>query len=338
MENQEIIDRIHGHVESGEIDKAVLACFRLAKKVGDTFNVIMFLRELRPDTHQLQMSFFQEAQHLNEDARNQLWRDTQTRWIEERTLNCSLDPDDEDNKVLVWGVGQLKREIEQTEKSIEDLRLPEGMGEFDTAAFTDRYQNLREQLRLKIQSYSIILERIRARCLYYASRIEGQLEAECKTSSVVSSLQNDVHNFYASRSEAVYQSLRKAATLISSTDVEDHALLLTSIRRAMKAAADFHYPPVTDSVVCSDGQSRILGEEQYLNRLQEFCVQQFSKGASTKLLQAEAEVFSLFIRRLHEVTSKGVHAEVSRTEARQGLIGAYMFLSNLIAKIEEDSR
>jgi hypothetical protein len=335
METQEIIDRVYDHVEAGEIDKAVITCLRLARKVGDVFNVIMFLRELRPDTHQLQLSLFQEAQHLNEDARNQLWKDTQDRWIQERTLNCSLDPDDEDNKVLVWGVGQLKREIEQLEKSIEDLRLPEGMGEFDTAAFTDRTQNLRAQMRLKIQSCSIILERVRTRCLYYASRIEGQLETENKTSSIISFVQNNVHNYYASRCDAVYQSLRKAVSLISSTDAEDHALLLTSIRRAMKAAADFHYPPVTHPVVCRDGKSRMLGEEQYLNRLQEFCIQQFDRDTSAGLLQAEVDVFSTFVRRLHEVASKGVHSQVSRTEARQGLIGAYMVLSNIIAKLED---
>ena len=335
MENQGIIDRIYDHVEVGEIDKAVIACLRLARKVGDAFNVIMFLRELRPDTHQLQMSFFQETQHLNKDARNQLWKDTQARWIEERTLNCSLNPDDEDNKVLVWGVGQLKREIEQTEKSIEDLRLPEGMGEFDTAAFTDRNQNLRAQLRLKIQSYGIVLERVRARCLYYASRIEGQLEAENKTSSIIASVQTNVHNYYASKCDAVYQSLRKAVSLTSSTDAEDHALLLTSIRRAMKAAADFHYPPVAHSVVCRDGKSRTLGDEQYLNRPQEFCAQQFDGDTSTGLLQAEVDVFAAFVRRLHEVASKGVHAQVSRAEARQGLIGAYMVLSNIIAKLED---
>ena len=126
METQEIIDRVYDHVEAGEIDKAVIACLRLARKIGDTFNVVMFLRELRPDTHQLKTSFAQEAQHLNEEASKRLWKDTQDHWIEERTLNVSLEPDDEDMKVHVFGVGQLRRQIEQTEKSIEDLRLPEG--------------------------------------------------------------------------------------------------------------------------------------------------------------------------------------------------------------------
>ncbi|MGA6827855.1 hypothetical protein ACO9S2_09610 [Nitrospira sp. NS4] len=335
METQDIIDRVFNHVEAGEIDNAVIACLRLARKVGDSFNVIMFLRELCPDSHQFKASFAQETQHLNEEACKRLWKDSHDHWIAERTLDVSLDPDDEDRKVLVFGVGQLKRQIEQTEKSIEDLRLPESMGEFDTAAFTDRNRKLRAEMRFNIQSYNIILERVRTRCLYYASRIEGQLEAVNKASSLIASLQDDVHNYYASRSDAAYQSLCKAATLISSTDAEDHALLLTSIRRAVKAATDFHYPPASAPVVCHDGQVRNLGEEQYLNRLQEFCARQFHGSASNKLLQAELDFFSSFVRRLHEVTSKGVHAEVSHIEARQGLLGAYLFFSNLIAKLDE---
>ncbi len=336
MEVQEIVDRVYDYVEAGEVDKAVIACLRLARKIDDTFNVIMFLRELRSDTHQFKTSFIQEAQNLNEEARNRLWTVTRDRWIEERTLDYSLDPDNEDKKVFVLGVGQLRLEIEQTERSIEDLRLPEGMGEFDTAAFTDRNQNLRAQMRRKIQACTTVLERVRTRCLYYANRVESQLEAESKASSLIASLQSDVHNYYASRSDATYQSLRKAASLIGSTDMEDHALLLTSIRRAVRAAADFHYPPVTGPVICHDGQSRMLGEEQYLNRLQEFCTQKFHGGTSTRLLQAELDLFSTFIRRLNEVASKGVHAEVSRAEARQGLLGAYLFFSNLIAKLEEN--
>ena len=295
----------------------------------------MFLRELRPDTKQLLTSILQEAQHLNEEARKRLLKDTQDHWVAERTLDVSLDPDNEEKKVLVFGVGQLRRQIEQTEKSIEDLRLPEGMGEFDTAAFTDRNRKLRAEMRFHIQSYNTVLERVRARCLYYVSRIEGQHEAAGKASSLIASLQNDVHNYYAARSEAAYQSLCKAGTLISSTNSEDHALLLTSIRRAVKSAADFHYPPVTVPIVCHDGQSRNLGEDQYLNRLQEFCARQFHASASNKLLQAELDLLSSFVRRLHEVASKGVHAEVSHIEARQGLLGAYLFFSNLIAKLDE---
>jgi hypothetical protein len=174
-----------------------------------------------------------------------------------------------------------------------------------------------------------VLERVRTRCLYYATRLEGQIAAEGHTSNIVGRVQQDVHNFYAERCDAAFQSLRKAASLIGST----HALLLTSVRRAVKAVADYHYPPRSEPVTCSDGKRRDLGDEQYLNRLQEFCIRQFEVSASTSLLKAEFEYPAAFVRRLNDVASKGVHAQVSPLEARQGLLSVYLFLSNLIAML-----
>ncbi len=335
MNEHELIERIYNHVESCEIDKATIACLRLARKVGDSFNTIAFLRELFPDKDQFQAAFFEELKDLNKEAKQFLWEKTLDHWINERSLDYKLNTKNhEEQKVIAMGVGELIREVEQMEKAIDDLTLPKGMGEFDTAAFTDRNIELKGQARQKIRACNTILERIRTRCLNYATRIERQLTAAKTASDFMASLENDVHNYYAERCELVYQRLRKAASLIGSEETEDHALLLTSIRRAVKAVADYHFPPRSELVVCDDGQNRQLGEEQYLNRLQEFCYTVISSSTSGKLLREEVDHLVAFVRRLNEVASKGVHAEVSGLEAKQGLLGLYMFLSNLIAKLE----
>ena len=333
MDALRVVESVFGFVEANELDKAVLACLRLARMTSDTHNVIMFVRELYPDPRQLQSAFLQETEHLGEDARHRLWKSTQEQWIVERTTSFTFGDEDDGRNVLAMGVGNLCREIEQMERSIDDLRLPEGMAEFDIAAFTDRDAPLKGQMRMKIRACHEVLERIRMRCAYYATRLEAQLAAEAATTDVVGRVQQDVHNFYAERCEPVFHSLRKAASLIGSNDTEDHALLLTSIRRAVKAAADFHYPAHAAPVVCSDGEIRILGDEQYLNRWQEFCARDFQPSASAGLLRAEADYMIAIVRRLNEVASKGVHSQVSSLEARQGLLGVYMFLSNVVTKL-----
>jgi hypothetical protein len=93
-----------------------------------------------------------------------------------------------------------------------------------------------------------------------------------------------------------------------------------------------------EPVVCQDGNTRTLGEEQYLNRLDEFCRVSFGGDSSSKLLRAELDYLSVLIRRINEVASKGVHAEVTSAEARQGLLGLYIFLFNLITKLELSSQ
>ncbi|WP_325308941.1 hypothetical protein [Longimicrobium sp.] len=302
--------------------------------MGDTYNVILFLRELYPDQKQLHSAVYDETVHLTDEGRTFVWENSGKHWLAERTLDFGVDSDNPDKNVLVMGVGELTREVEQLERSIDDLRLPEGMGEFDLAAFTDRHSGLKGGMRLKIRACHTILERVRTRCLYYALRIEGQLNSQQKTSDLVSSIQQEVHNFYATRCEPAYQRMRKAAELLPSSDPEDHALLLTSIRRAVNAVADYHYPPSGEPVVCLDGKSRQLGEEQYLNRLEEFCRTRFGADTSSRLLRAELDLLSVLIRRINEVASKGVHTDVTHAEARQGLLGLYIFLSNLIIKLE----
>jgi len=333
VQTLELVERVYELVEAREIDKAVMVCLRLARSVNDTVNVVMFLRELHPDVPQLKSALFAETQHLDQAAREQVWEVTLERWIQERTFSHVPGSDDNSKNVLGMGAGDLLREVDGMEKSIEDLRLPPGLGEYDTAAFTDQHVRLKGEMRLKIRACNEVIERIRARCLYYAMRLESQLKAEAHTSALLGSFQRDVHNFYAEKCEPVFQSLRKAASLLGSTNTEDHALLLTCVRRAVKGAADYHYPPRSEPVTCYDGKVRDLGDEQYLNRLHELCAQHFDANASTAMLRAEFEYLAVFLRRLNDVASKGVHAQVSPVEARQGLLGVYTFLSNVIAKL-----
>jgi hypothetical protein len=327
---RQLIARIYEACEASDLDKAVMLCLRLARMLGDTFNVVMFLRELHPDVQQLKANIRDETRHLSQSAQSALWKATLERWIQERTVS-HLPTDDDGRNVLAMGVAELKHDIAQMEKSIEDLRLPPGLGEYDTAAFTDQHVRLKGEMRLKVRACHEVLERIRTRCYHYASRVEGQLAAEVRTSDVVADVQREVHNFYAARCEPAFQSLSKAASLLGSANAEDHALLLTSIRRAVKAAADYHFPAQDTPVKLPDGSSRNLDDAHYLNRLHEFCRQGLDSTAD-ELLRAELDLLAVFARRLNDVASKGVHAQVSPLEAKQGLLGVYVFLSNLIAR------
>jgi hypothetical protein len=188
----QLVERVYELVEAREIDKAVMVCLRLARAMRGTFNAVVFLRELSPDVQQLRTSFHEATQHLSEAATDQVLQVTIELWLHERTFSDKVVPDEADRNVLVMGVGDLYREIENMERSIEDLRLPPGLGEYDTAAFTDQNAKLKAHMRLKIRACNELLERIRTRCLNYANRLEGQLTAEAHTSVIVSTVQREV--------------------------------------------------------------------------------------------------------------------------------------------------
>jgi hypothetical protein len=129
--------------------------------------------------------------------------------------------------------------------------------------------------------------------------------------------------------------LLKASDLIQSTNVEDQSLLLTEVRRSIKAAADYFLslPEIGDS----SSKAQPVQHDDYLNRLEEFLGRRFGKSSSRDLLKAEWQYLSSFARRLNDLASKGVHVNVSRAEAQQGLLGLYLFLYNICSRLDADT-
>ncbi|MCG6162135.1 hypothetical protein, partial [Leptospira bandrabouensis] len=147
----------------------------------------------------------------------------------------------------------------------------------------------------------------------------------------------EVKNFVESRSEDNYKKLIKASQLIDATDPEYFALLLTLVRKSIQSAADHFFPPVTTGLYrCTDVKERDLSSEKYLNRLEEFLSTNFSKSTSTELLESELKNLTVFLRRLNDISSKGVHSKVDIGEAKQGLLGLYLFLYNVISRLQAD--
>lgn len=334
MDNrQKLIERIYDHIEDDDIDKAVFACIRLSRSIGDVFNTLLFLKELRPDEKQSDQAFYDEVKDLKEEAQEFIWKTVNEHWLQGRNLDYSITGDP-DKTVIAMGVGEMKKEIDILQVTIFDLKTPDGMDGYDLAAFTDRYNSMKSRLRLKLSAISSILERIKTRCFNYASRIEHQLAGQRKADSFLMNIQNEVNTYFMSRSEDTYKRLRKATDLLDSKNSEDNALLLTAVRRAIHSAADYFYPPVSEDVVCIDGKARKMGNEQYLNRLHEFISLSFSKSTSTDLIKAELNHLMVFAEKINAIASKGVHAQVTESEAKQGLLGLYLFFANIIEKLE----
>ncbi len=335
MDYAKAIEALYEHLENGAVDKAVMACLRIARHGRDYMSAAVFMRELYPNKDAVVRALYDDTQHLKREAQKYLYDQSLERWLEIHTVPFSLGENDdgEEQNVLSVAVGEIESEAEQWERSINDLRIPAGMGEFDTAAFTDRYDAQKAVMRLRIKGLRIVRERIKTNCLNYAIRVERQLKAQQKVQGFLEEAQETVNNYFKARSEDVYLKLQRATQLVGSTNTEDAALLLTQVRRAMKAAAD-HFYPATGKVTCADGLERLLGEEQYLNRVHEYLLRHVAKSSSRDLLEAEFSCLAAYFRRINEVASKGVHANVSLSEAKQGLIGLYMFLHNLCSQLE----
>jgi predicted DNA binding CopG/RHH family protein len=330
------IERLFDHLENDDVDKAVMTCLRISRHLKDHLYTAIFLQEFYSTRTDFLKVLRDDTSHMTDESQKKINDISLHYHLDLHTLDFSWGKAEngEENNVLSISVGEIKPEIEQLERSIDDLKLPQGMGEYDAAAFTDRYNERKINIRVKISALYTIKERIKSRCLNYAITIEKQLQAQAKSSEFLQDCQTLVNNYFKQHSDDVYKKLQKATQLLDSNQSEDNSLLLTQIRRALKSAADYFYPPQSKPVICSDGETRNFGDEQYLNRLQEFISSKIRKSSSKQLLQSEFEYLSVFARRLNSVASKGVHAEVTSVEAKQGLIGIYMLLHNIIIKIQ----
>ncbi len=339
MDYASIIERVYKHVENDHVEKAVLACLRLARAGQDYLNAAIFLRELY-GTKQFIRTLAEDMRDLNKEALKYVDEKSREIWLSERTLPFDLDEDDqykeenEKRNVLIFGIADIESEITQLRRHIEDLTVPAGMTPFDTAAFTDSYARKKAVLRLHLKGDEMVRNLIKARCFNFALSIEKQLQAQQKPEMFLQQVQREVNNYFNARCEDVYTKLQKAAQLVDSASPEDYALLLTAVRRAMKAAADYFYPSTTGPVMCSDGKERKLGDDQYLNRLEEFIATSLPAGTSTDMMRAELSFLAAFARRLNEISSKGVHVDVTGAEAKQGLVGLYMFLYNVVSRLQ----
>jgi hypothetical protein len=286
-------------------------------------------------------ALYDDTAHLKKDDQKFLHQTSLNRWLDLHTVDLGFEgdedkPDGDKRNVLMVAAGELDSELEQWKAAINDFALPPGMGEFDTAAFADRFVSHKSDIRIRIRAISTVKARLKARCLNYAIGIERQLDLQKKGQGFLESVQNEVNNYFKARSDDVFLKLQKAAQLAASTELEDFSLLLTEVRRALKASADFFYPAASGKIKCADGEERELGEEQYLNRLQELVARRLARSTSKDLISAELDYLAAFFRRLNEMASKGVHGPVTIIEAKQGLIGLYFFLFSIFRKMRSD--
>jgi len=340
-----LVARIYEHLEADHVEKAVMSCLRIARQLNDYMNAAIFIRELYPNKNEVARVLYDDVSHLNEDTLKFIWQKSLDQWISLHTLDFDIvgkkqtaDSSDDSPRFLMVSAGELEGELKQLEGAIADMTLPTGMHPVDTAMFMDSFTHSKAEIRLRIKALLTIKARIKSRCLNYAIRIERQILRQKKTQNFLVDVQSYVNNYFSARDENVYDKLQKASQLVTSTESEDAALLLTEIRRSLNAAANFFYPPLDHDEICSDGIKRKMGNDQYLNRLQEFIITKIKKSAARDLLAEELNYMISFIRRLNDIASKGVHGSVTLGEAKQGLIGLYFFLFNVCQQLEEADR
>lgn len=306
MDHIVLVSEGYRYLEHDDVYNANMICLRLAKLIGDRYNTIMFSRELHPDINQLKYTIYDSLRDMNKDAVEFLWTLTLDHWIIERQMPGEYDDTENHSPmVLHYGIGEIDSELDRLERSINDILSSTGMDTPGSVIYNGKHNANVIAVRERIHIIQTIRQRIKTRCLNYISRMEAQIESQQMTSMFLQSVQNEVHNYFALKSDDVYGKLQKAVQLINSTNHEDQSLLLTEVRRTIHAVADYFYPPINGQVVCRDGKTHPMGPNEYLNRLHEF-LYKLQPSSSKDLMLAESESLTAVANKLNHHASKGV--------------------------------
>lgn len=107
---------------------------------------------------------------------------------------------------------------------------------------------------------------------------------------------------------------------------EDYAQVAASCRRVIEYVADAVFPP-TDP----DPNGRLLGPKNYRNRLLAFADRERISDTNLDLICASTGLLGEQLEKLGHLVNKGVHAEVTRHEARRCLLRTIMALDDILS-------
>ena len=127
---------------------------------------------------------------------------------------------------------------------------------------------------------------------------------------------------------------------LKENDAESRVSALTSCRRLFLSLADAVFPAREVNYIDSKGKSRIVGQEQYKNRLLAFLDEKAVGGDQLSILESEIDHLAARLDTVYELSCKGVHANVTIDEARLAVIHTYLFvaeIARLVSQKQESS-
>jgi hypothetical protein len=104
---------------------------------------------------------------------------------------------------------------------------------------------------------------------------------------------------------------------------------LTSCRRLLMTIADAMFPSRAEPYKDRKGTARLVGPEQYKNRLMAYLAGTVESDGSLAILDADLAHLAARLDAVYEKACKGVHNEVDKAEAQLTVIHTYLFLAEV---------
>lgn len=305
--------------EDVSLSASVRAAYRIARLRGDADDAWLFDSDLRSVGGSRELRRDQVADLLKEhptphEHHNELLE----RWMEERAMHdvpdflASRFPEP---AIQVGSVAEVETRLESHRRQERSTDHPDGLGR---ATFYYLAGQLEE-----------ILERTRQRAFTYLCRCEAELLFSASIADVFARFRRDVDGFLSEFDPALLDRLHAAYSRAAEETPEARSQALGTCRRLLKATADRVFPPQTHPWLDGSGKPHVVDDMNYRNRLWAFFSDAEQQGARRGVFHVVVDDVGHRVDRVDELTSKGVHGEVSGDEVDVCILQTYFLIGEV---------
>lgn len=252
------------------------------------------------------------------------------RYIQNRSVASKQDG------VFGGSIDGVEQHLQRLKTAAGDPSAAQYMTQIDAYLYLEKLDKVGAQLLPQITAFENILNRVRQSVYDYLVEAESELLKGQTESTLFTRGESYVVQRLQEVSPESLEKYRAAELRISEGSAESYAQALTSCRRMIKSLADSLYPPTNIPIRGSDGKERVLGDDQFMNRLTQYAIDRLGKSTHVKLVEETVSSLGNRLSKLNSLASKGVHQEVTLIEAESCLMWTF-FLTADFLRIEDGS-
>lgn len=235
------------------------------------------------------------------------------------------------NNVYGQSIGQLEAMLAQVNEIVEGYKKPpENLTPIDTYFVAREYDAATAKVLPARRQIEDAIERVKQSVHDFLIETERQLELGQPRPHIFERGREYLEQALQLRAPEALEKFRAAEDAIASGEPEDLAHALTSCRRMIKALADALYPATDETIVGIDGRTREMTSDAYRNRLLQFAIERLGHSTHGDMIKETLRSLGGRLERLVELSSKGVHDEVSRVEAETCLMWTYLTAADFL--------
>jgi hypothetical protein len=175
------------------------------------------------------------------------------------------------------------------------------------------------------------LSAIRREAHERAIRVYSKLEYANSPKSSFDFLKTEVEDKLLDLAPELAEKLMLAFQAVSSDKPEQWSQALTTCRRFFEALADVLFPPIIENI-----GGRSLGQAQYINRIWAFMDNAIDSDSNKELAKAHIDLLGTYLQKIHKLSHKGVHSELSKVEAIKAVFHTYLAVADILQYLKID--